>query len=342
MHPPYFKLMDEVQEGLRYVFQTDTKYTLCMSGTGHAGMEATIANLVEPGETVVVGNKGIWGMRVADLAARYGANVVEMTTGGAPRSFSLEEITSAVETHKPALLFLCQGESSMGVHQSFAGIGEVCRANNTLFLADTVCTLGGIPFFADAWGVDAMYSGSQKALAAPPGAAPLMLGDRAIEKLMTRKTKVASYQNDLTLIGDYWGWYDKRFYHHTGMVSMTYAMREALEVVKAEGLDAMWQRHTDMHNMLWDGLKEMGLKPYVPAEQDRLVTVNTITVPEGVDAVKVITNAMDKYKVEIAGGLGPSLGKVWRVGILGYNAQPQNIQLVLEVFRDGLKQQGKL
>ena len=119
-----------------------------------------------------------------------------------------------------------------GVHQSFAGIGDVCKANGTLFLADTVCSLGGVPFFADAWGVDAMYSGSQKALAAPPGAAPLMLGPRAFEKLQSRKSKVASYQNDLTLIGDYWGWYDKRFYHHTGMVSMTYAMREALEVVK--------------------------------------------------------------------------------------------------------------
>lgn len=119
-----------------------------------------------------------------------------------------------------------------GVHQSFAGIGEVCRANGTLFLADTVCSLGGVPFFADAWGVDVMYSGSQKALAAPPGAAPLMLNDRAFEKLSNRKTKPATYQNDLTLIGDYWGWYDKRFYHHTGMVSMTYAMREALEVVK--------------------------------------------------------------------------------------------------------------
>lgn len=342
MHPPFFKIMDEIQEGLRYTFQTDTKYTLCVSGSGTSGMEAAIANLVEPGDKVLVGNNGIWGSRVADLAARYGAEVVEITTGGAPRSFSLDEITRAVETHKPALLFLVQGESSMGVHQSFAGVGDVCKRNGTLLLVDTVCTLGGVPFFADAWGVDAMYSGSQKALAAPPGAAPFMLNPRAFEKLSNRKTKVASYYLDMTLVGDYWGWYDKRSYHHTGMVSMLYAMREALALVQEEGLDAMWSRHADMNKVLWQGLGEMGLEHFVPAPADRLMTVNTIKVPEGVDANAVIQHCMNKYKVEIAGGLGPSVGKVWRVGILGYNAQPQNIALVLEAMRDGLKAQGKL
>ncbi|CAK0772136.1 hypothetical protein CVIRNUC_003932 [Coccomyxa viridis] len=341
MHPPFFKIMDEIQAGLQYVFQTNSKYTLMVSGTGHAGMEACIANLVEPGDTVVVGNNGIWGARVVDMAGRFGGKVVSLDQE-AGKSFSYEEIKNAVETNKPAVLFLCQGESSTGVHQNLAGLGDLCRANGTLLLVDTVCTLGGVPMLADAWGVDAIYSGSQKVLAAPPGGAPLFFGPRALEKLRNRKTKPASYNLDLNLIGDYWGWFGSRSYHHTGMVSLWYAMREALALVGEEGLEPMWARHQKLHEDLWKGLGELGLEPFVQNPDDRLCTVNTIKVPEGVDWAAVVKNAMDTYSVEIAGGLGPTVGKVWRVGIMGYNAKPQNIALVIEAFRDGLKKQGKL
>lgn len=340
-HPPFLKIMDEIQEGLRYLFQTKSPYTLCVSGTGHAGMEACIANLVEPGETVIVGNKGIWGERVCDMAGRFGANVVELKKE-AGKTFSFDELKAAVEKEKPAVLFLCQGESSTGVQQSLAGLGDLCEKNGTLLLVDTVCSLGGVPLFADEWKVDAIYSGSQKCLSAPPGAAPLFLSQRALDKIKSRKTKVRSYYLDMNLVGDYWGWYGSRSYHHTGMVSMWYSMREALALVAEEGLDAMWKRHQSVHEQLWAGLSEMGLKPFVEDPKDRLCTVNTIKVPEGVDWAAVCKNAMDKYEVEIAGGLGPSAGKVWRIGLMGYNATPATVELVLAAFKDGLTKQGYL
>ncbi|KFM28006.1 Serine-pyruvate aminotransferase, mitochondrial [Auxenochlorella protothecoides] len=339
MHPPFLKIMDEVRQGLKYVFQTESNYTLCVSGTGHAGMESTLVNLLEPGETLLVGNKGIWGARVVDMARRMGVNVVDLKKE-AGRTFSLEELTAAVKEHRPAVVFLVQGDSSTGVHQSLAGVGPMCAEHGALLLVDTVCSLGGVPMFADAWGVDAIYSGSQKCLSAPPGAAPLFLSERALAKVRGRKTPVASYYFDLNLVGDYWGWYGSRSYHHTGMVSMWYAMREALAIVAEEGLEAGWARHAAAHDQLWAGLTELGLEHFVPAPEDRLVTVNTIKVPEGVDWAALCKFAMERYAVEIAGGLGPTAGKIWRVGIMGYNAKPANIELVLAAFRDGLAAQG--
>lgn len=201
-----------------------------VSGTGHGGMEACITNLLEPGETIVVGNAGIWGQRVCDMAGRFGAKVVDLKceTG---RTLTKDQIAAALREHKPAVLFLCQGESSTGVHQSLAGLGDLCRETGTLLLVDTVCSLGGVPMFADAWGVDAIYSGTQKVLSGPPGGAPLFFGPRAMEKLQSRKTKPASYNWDMNLVGDYWGWNGTRSYHHTGCVSTWYAMREALALV---------------------------------------------------------------------------------------------------------------
>ena len=275
------------------------------------------------------------------MADRFGANVVELKKE-AGKTFNLAELTAAVEKHKPAVLFLCQGESSTGVHQGLAGVGEMCKKNGTLLLVDTVCSLGGVPIFADKWHVDAIYSGAQKCLSAPPAGAPLFFGPRAMEKLKSRKTKVRSYYLDMLLVGDYWGWYGSRSYHHTGMISSMYALREALAIVAEEGLAAMWARHEAVHKQLWAGLGAMGLEPFVEDPADRLCTVNTIKVPAGVDWAAVCKNAMDKYDVEIAGGLGPTAGQVWRIGLMGYNATPANVELVLAAFEDGLKEQGFL
>mmetsp|Transcript_16947 Transcript_16947/g.44367 ORF Transcript_16947/g.44367 Transcript_16947/m.44367 type:complete len:421 (-) Transcript_16947:787-2049(-) len=341
MHPPFLKIMDEIQGGLRYLLQTDSKYTLMVSGTGHAGMEACIANLVEPGDKVMVGVSGIWGERVADMSRRFRGDVIELKAQlGSTLSYTT--LKENLLQHKPAVLFLCQGESSTGTHQSLAGLAEICKQTNTLLLVDTVCSLGGVPLFADAWGVDAIYSGSQKCLSGPPGAAPLFFSQKAMDKMQRRKQVPATYNLDLNLIGDYWGWFGKRFYHHTGPVSTFYAMREAMALVAEEGLENMWRRHNEMHHQLWDGLKSLGLESFVENDADRLCTVNTIKVPEGVDAMALIKNAMDKYDLEIAGGLGPTAGKVFRIGVMGFNAKPQNMALVVEAFRDGLKQQGKL
>eukprot|EP00201_Polytomella_parva_P022457 CAMPEP_0175040986 /NCGR_PEP_ID=MMETSP0052_2-20121109/1630_1 /TAXON_ID=51329 ORGANISM="Polytomella parva, Strain SAG 63-3" /NCGR_SAMPLE_ID=MMETSP0052_2 /ASSEMBLY_ACC=CAM_ASM_000194 /LENGTH=401 /DNA_ID=CAMNT_0016303383 /DNA_START=57 /DNA_END=1262 /DNA_ORIENTATION=- len=341
MHPPFLKIMDDIQEGLRYLFQTNSKYTLLISGTGHNGMEASIANLIEPGETILIGTNGIWGERVATMAERYGANVVQMKVapGG---SFSQEDFKKSLAEHKPAVLFLVQGESSTGVHQSLAGVGDLCHEHGTLLVVDSVASLGGVPFFADKWGVDCSYSGSQKCLSAPPGAAPFMLSERAFQKVQNRKVPPQTYALDINLIGDYWGWFNKRFYHHTGPISTFYALREALTLVAEEGLENMWKRHQDMATQLWEGLSKLGLEPYPAKEEDRIITVNTVKVPEGVDWAALIKNAMDTYSVELSGGLGPSVGKVWRVGVMGYNARPQNIELVIAAFRDGLQKQGKL
>lgn len=341
MHPPFFRIMDEIQEGLRYVFQTKSKYVLLVAGSGHAGMEAAIANLLEPGETIVVGNIGIWGQRVTDLSDRYGAKVVNLEVA-AGTTLPFDTIKKSLEEHKPAVLFVCQGDSSTGAHQNLAGLGELCHKHNTLLLVDTVCSLGGVPFFADDWGVDCMYSGSQKVLGAPPGASPFFMSERAMQKLKSRKTKVASYYFDMNLVGDYWGWYGKRFYHATGMISNWYGMRESLAIVTEEGLESLWARHSKQSEVLWTGLKKLGLEPFVENPDDRLVTVNTIKVPEGVDWAALVKNAMDTYNLEIAGGLGPTAGKIWRVGIMGYNCNTAAVALVLEAFKDGLSKQGKL
>ncbi|PSC74696.1 alanine-glyoxylate transaminase [Micractinium conductrix] len=342
MHPPFLAIMDEIRGGLRYLFQTASNYTLLASGTGHAGMEMALSNLVEPGETILVGINGIWGERAADMAERMGAKVatIQAQTGSA---FSLEELESALQRHQPALLFLTQGESSTGVRQPLEGVGAACRATGTLLLVDTVAALGGVPFYADEWQVDAVYTGSQKCLSGPPGAAPVMLSERAMAKLKGRKTKPISYNWDLNMVGNYWGWDGPgvaRAYHHTGMTSMWYAMREALALVAEEGLPAMWERHTAAHTQLWEGLAAMGLQPFVENPEQRLATVNTIKVPAGVDWAALCKHAMDTYSVEISGGLGPSAGQVWRVGLMGYNAKPANVELVLAAFRSGLALQG--
>ena len=241
---------------------------------------------------------------------------------------------------QPAAVFLCHGESSAGTLQPIDGVGEVCRANGALFLLDTVCTLGGIPLFADKQQVDVIYSGGQKILSAPPGASPFMMNERAMEKMRNRNGKVATYNLDMGLIAEYWGQTGTpRSYHHTGSVSNMYALREALDITCEEGLENLYARHHAMYEMLWEGLDKLNLKPFVANEVDRLPTVNTIAVPEGVDWAKVCGNAMDKFQLEIAGGLGPSAGKVWRIGLMGFNAHPKNVQAVLTAFEDGLKQQ---
>jgi len=340
LHPPFLAIMEEIKTGLRYLFQTESKYVCCISGTGHSGMEAAMASLVEPGETVLIGNNGIWGTRAAEIASRYGAKVEEVTTEGG-RSIPPTDVIAAVQKHNPAVLFLCQGESSTGVQQSLAGIGEACAAAGTLLLVDSVCTLGGAPLFCDAWGVDCSYSGSQKCLSAPPGAAPFMLSEKAYKKVMERKTKVASWYFDLSMLGKYWGWEgDARFYHHTGPVSTWYGFREALSIAMGEGLEQMWTRHQQVHRLLWGGLNSLGLQAFVQEEGDRLATVNTILVPEGIDWLKLNGYVMEKFNLEIAGGLGPSAGKVWRIGVMGYNATPANIAAVIAAFKDGLQAQG--
>merc|ERR1712072_949290 len=280
-----------------YVFQTDNKATFGLSASGGAAMDAAASNLLEPGEKAVVSVSGIWGERFTEKALRHGAEVVQLRkeAGLTP---SYDEIAAVLEKEKPQVLFLAHGESSSGTKQRLDGIGELCAKHNTLLVVDTVCTLVGEPFFADNWGIDLVYSGAQKCIGCPPGISPMTFSEKAMEKVMSRKTKPDIYSFDVTEVGKQWGFVgEKRPYHHTPPINLMFAMREALQIVSEEGLEASWQRHLDAHNQLWEGLDKLGLKPFVENPEDRLATVNCISIPEGVDANRLIAHAYDKYNL---------------------------------------------
>ncbi|WP_121969704.1 alanine--glyoxylate aminotransferase family protein [Leptolyngbya sp. BC1307] len=321
----YLELMDEVQALMRYAWQTDNRMTLPVSGTGSAAMEATLANTIEPGDRVLVGVNGYFGHRLVDMAGRYGA---EVSTVNRPwgEVFTLTELRAAMETHRPQILALVHAETSTGVCQPMDGIGDLCREYDCLLILDTVTSLGGVPLFLDEWKVDLAYSCSQKGLSCPPGSSPFTMGDRALEKLNNRKSKVANWYLDMSLLSNYWG--NGRTYHHTAPVNMTYAIREALRLLAEEGLEARWNRHQQAAEYLWDGLEAMGLSCHVDREY-RLPTLTTVRVPKGINAKAVTSRLIDEHNMELGGGLGDLAGQVWRVGLMGYNAEKKNVDKFL-------------
>ncbi|KAG7172700.1 alanine--glyoxylate aminotransferase-like isoform X2 [Homarus americanus] len=342
LHPEFTEIMDEVKEGLRYIFQTKANVVCCVSGTGHAGMEATMCNLIEPNDVILIAQNGIWGERAADMAHRHDGDVrvIEKPAGDV---FSLHDLDSALSQHKPAILFMVQGESSTGALQPLEGVGSLCRKHGTLLAVDTVASLGGVPFYMDAWEIDVVYTGSQKVISAPPSMAPMAFNDRAMAKVHARKTPIRSFYTDITWLANYWGCDGlPRKYHHTGPVSSVYALREALSMMCEEGLESLWSRHRSCAQKLYDGLADLGLQLFVDDPAKRTPTVTTICVPNGVDWTKVTKYFMSKYRVEISGGLGPSAGKVWRVGLMGYNCTPENVDKVLSIMKEALANVSKL
>lgn len=328
LDPSFLALMNEVKDLLRYAWQTDNELTIAVSGTGSAAMEATLANVVEPGDVVLVGVKGYFGHRLVDMAGRYGAEVHKLMKSWG-EVFSLEEIKAGLEKHRPTVLALVHAETSTGVRQPLEGIAELCRQYDCLLLVDTVTSLGGVPLFIDAWGIDLAYSCSQKGLGCPPGASPFTMSPRAVEKLHSRRTPVANWYLDMGLLTKYWG--EERVYHHTAPINMNYGLREALRLVAEEGLEQRWQRHQANAELLWQGLEELKLVCHVDKEF-RLPTLTTVRIPEGVDGKAVARKLLNEYNLEIAGGLGELAGKVWRIGLMGYNSRPENILLVLEAL----------
>ncbi|MFW6183894.1 MAG: pyridoxal-phosphate-dependent aminotransferase family protein [Chloroflexota bacterium] len=328
LDPAFIELMNEVQELLRYAWQTDNELTIPVSGTGSAAMEASVANVVEPGDVVVIGINGYFGHRLADMAGRYGGDVrcLEKPWG---EVFSLEELREAVEEHQPAVLALVHAETSTGARQPLEGVGALCREHDCLLLVDTVTSLGGVPLLLDEWQVDVAYSGSQKCLSCPPGLSPLTLGPRAVEKLQGRQQKVANWYLDMSLVSKYWG--SERTYHHTAPINMNYALREALRLVAEEGLEARWERHRQTAELFWEGLEALGLSCHVPRET-RLPSLTTVVIPEGVDGKVVSSRLLEEYNIEIAGGLGELGGKVWRVGLMGFNSRAENVLLLLQAL----------
>ena len=328
LDPLYLELMNEIQEMLRYAWQTDNRFTIPVSGTGSAAMEATIANTVEAGETVVVGVIGYFGKRLVDMCGRYGAKVVEVSAPWG-EALSLDTLTQAVEQHKPAVLALVHAETSTGVQQPLDGIGDLCRAHDCLLLLDTVTSLGGVPLKLDEAKVDLAYSCSQKGLSCPPGLGPFTMGPRAEEKLDRRSTKVPNWYLDMSGLKSYWG--SQRTYHHTAPVNMNYGLREALRLLCEEGLENSWARHRRNSEQLWAGLERMGLELHVPLSH-RLPTLTTVKIPDGVDGKAFATHLLNKHGVEIGNGLGDLAGRVWRVGLMGTNSKPENVERLLNLL----------
>jgi alanine-glyoxylate transaminase / serine-glyoxylate transaminase / serine-pyruvate transaminase len=333
LDPKFVNIMNETQELLRYAWQTDHSFTIPVSGTGSAAMEASLANLVEPGDVVLVGVNGYFGERMLEMASRYGADVRRLDKDwGAV--FTLDEIGEALEFHRPSILGLIHAETATGALQPMDRIGKLCREFNCLLLLDTVTSLGGVPVFLDRWHVDVAYSGSQKCISCPPGIAPLTLGPRALEKLNRRKTKVPNWYLDMSLLSKYWG--PERTYHHTAPVNMVFALREALRIIAEEGLEDRWERHLRNAKALWEGLEEIGLSPLVP-EEWRLPSLTTATVPDGVDAKAIAGYLLEHFNIEISGAFGPLAGKVWRIGLMGHNSRHENVVLLLAALREALE-----
>lgn len=321
LDPAFLQIMDEIQSLLRYVWQTDNPHTIAVSGTGSAAMEATLANSIEPGDVVLVGVAGYFGNRLVDMAGRYQADVKTISQPWG-RVFSLEELRSAMAQYRPRILALVHAETSTGARQPIEGVGELCREYDCLLLLDTVTSLGGVPIHLDEWGVDLAYSCSQKGLGCAPGASPFTMSERAMTKLQGRSSKVPNWYLDMLLLGKYWG--VDRVYHHTAPINLYYGLREALRLLAAEGIDRSWQRHQTNVEYLWESLSKIGLDMHVEKEH-RLPTLTTVKVPDGVDAKSITNRLLKEHDIEIGNGLGELAGKVWRVGLMGYNSRPETV-----------------
>ncbi len=333
LDPKFIELMKEVQEGLRYVFQTQNQMTLPVSGTGSAGMESTVANLLEPGDTIMIGVNGYFGERLCDMASRYGATVNRLDKPWGD-VFTPEEIDAALKKKPAKVVAVIHAETSTGALTSLEGMAEVVHKHGALFLVDCVTSLGGIPLKIDEWDIDIAYSGTQKCLSCPPGLSPVTIGARAREAFHQRKTKVANWYLDMTMLEHYWG--DERTYHHTAPISMNYALREALRLVMEEGLEARYQRHRENSQMLWDGLEDLGLRLIVPIER-RLPSLTTVAIPDGVNDMEIRKRLLEDFNIEIAGGLGAFKGKAWRIGLMGYSSRKENVVLLLSALERLLK-----
>jgi alanine-glyoxylate transaminase/serine-glyoxylate transaminase/serine-pyruvate transaminase len=334
LDPVFVGLMSKIQQLLRHVWQTKNQMTIPVSGTGSAAMEACMANLVEPGDTVLIFSAGYFAERLCDMASRYGANLITIKKPWG-NVFSHEEIKTALEAHKPKVMGIIHAETSTGACQPIEGLGDLCHQHDCLLVIDTVTSLGGVPVFLDAWGVDAAYSCTQKCLSCPPGLGPLTFSDRAMKKIAERKTRVANWYLDISSVSKYWG--SERTYHHTAPINMNYCLYEGLRIIIEEGLENRWKRHRENAEFFWKGLKDLGLECHVE-EKYRLPTLTTVKVPEGVDSKAVAGTIREKYNIEIAAGLGELNGKVWRIGLMGFNSRKENVVLLLAVLKDVLSQ----
>jgi len=333
LDPFFLAMLDRVQSQLRELFATDNELTLPISGTGSAGMETCFANLIEEGDEVVVGVNGVFGTRMAEVARRLGAEVraVQAPWGEPLRAADIGAALAACR--RPRMVALVHAETSTGVWQPVEEIAELAHRYDALIVLDTVTSLAGCTVEIDEWGVDAAYSATQKCLSCPPGLAPVTLGERAVEKLRTRKTSTRSWYFDLSLIGAYFG--GERVYHHTAPIAMIYALAEALNLIFDEGLTSRFLRHEMNHRALLAGLSVLGLQP-AAAEGYRLWMLNSVSVPANVDEAAVRSSLLQGPGIEIGPGLGPLAGKVWRIGLMGESSSCDSVRRLLSAMAQQL------
>lgn len=339
LDPAFIQMMEEVKALLQYAFQTENELTMPVSAPGSAGMETCFANLVEPGDKVIVCQNGVFGGRMKENVERCGGTpvMVEDTWGEAVDADKLEQALK--DNPDASIVAFVHAETSTGAQSDAKTLVELAHRHDCLTIVDAVTSLGGTPVKVDEWGIDAIYSGTQKCLSCTPGLSPVSFSERALEKVRNRKQKVQSWFMDLNLVMGYWGGGAKRAYHHTAPINALYGLHEALLMLREEGLEKAWERHRKNHLALRAGLEAMGLT-FIVNEADRLPQLNAVSIPNGVDDAEVRGRLLNEYNLEIGAGLGALAGKVWRIGLMGHASRAENILLCVGALEAVLSDMG--
>lgn len=336
LDPFFFQVNEAIRQGLKTCFGTANEFTMVISGTGSAGMECAVTNFVEPGTKVAIFANGYFSDRLTEMAKRHGGDIARLEKPWGT-TFTDAEAQAFIAETKPGVVAYVQAETSTGAYQPGAAICKAAHDAGALVIADCVTSLGGMPVQVDETGIDIAYSGTQKALGCPPGLAPITCSPRAIEWLKGRKGPSVSWYLDLRLLLDYYE--SAHRYHHTAPISSFYALHESLAIVLEEGIEQRWARHKANHEAFVAGLAEMGVGMLV-AEGERLWTLNTPLVPAGVNDLNVRKKLMAEHNIEIAGGLGPLGGKVFRIGTMGYGSSAENVELLLSTLKEAFRADG--
>ncbi|XP_026744995.1 serine--pyruvate aminotransferase, mitochondrial-like isoform X2 [Trichoplusia ni] len=332
----FYNVLDDIRAGLQYVFQTKSKLVLAMSGAGHSGMEAVISNLVAPGETLLVASRGMWDQRAIIIANRLGIKT-EITSVPSNTTFSMEQLESELKRTRPEAMFITFGDSSTGTIQNIERLGDICHKYGALLLVDTVVSLIGVEFLMDEWGVDAVFSATQKAFSGPAGIAPVAFSALAEEKINNRKHE-PSFYIDIKLLANQWNCYgDTRTYHHTLCPPMLWALRCCLQEIVKETLPVSWARHASSTAYFHQRLQEYSIELFVPKPEERLNTVTTVMLPEGYNHLEFHNYMREKHNILVLEGRGPTLGKAIRVGIMGVNATKEVADKVADALADSIQ-----